>query len=175
MLFTTGSGRRLAHQHHYFPNTISLSPPYPASFGVRCYSVDGRPCGLITNTHISKSTTFLLHHKAVALDGPVASSNLIWTHCYDEWIVRNQALDGHNDQTRELARLYHAQYLIDAMYEFRNKCSRYVRDKWFYSSPEEHFLACPDPFHLKNRLAVKESSNPSPYHLSPEAKTCRQA
>ena len=83
--------------------------------------------------------------------------HLIWTHCYDEWIVRNQALHGHNDQTRQLARLHQAQYRIRAMYELRNKCSQYVRDKWFYSSPEEHFQHARTPCHLENWLAVNEA------------------
>ena len=43
------------------------------------------------------------------------------------------------------------------MYELRNKCSGYVRDKWFYSSPEEHFQRARTPCHLENWLAVNEA------------------
>ena len=56
--------------------------------------------------------------------GPGWSSriiNLIWNHCYDAWITRNQALHGHDQQTRQTARLHQAQYRIRALYGVRNK------------------------------------------------------
>jgi hypothetical protein len=92
--------------------------------------------------------------------GPGWSSRiitLIWNHCYDAWITRNQALHGHDQQTRQIARLHQAQYRIRALYGIKNKCSRFAQSHWFYSSPEEHFRQAPSPSHLENWIAVNES------------------
>ena len=91
--------------------------------------------------------------------GPGWSSriiNLIWNHCHDAWITRNQTLHGHDQQTRQTARLHQAQYRIRALYGVRNQCSRFARDRWFYSSPEEHFQRVTCASHLENWLAVNE-------------------
>ena len=91
--------------------------------------------------------------------GPGWSSRiiiLIWNHCYDAWITRNQALHGHDQQTRQIARLHQAQYRIRALYGIKNKCSRFAQSQWFYSSPEEHFRSVQSPSHLENWLAVNE-------------------
>lgn len=82
---------------------------------------------------------------------------LIWNHCYDAWITRNQALHGHDQQTRQIARLHQAQYRIRALYGIKNKCSRFAQSHWFYSSPEEHFRQAPSPSHLENWIAVNEA------------------
>jgi hypothetical protein len=62
-----------------------------------------------------------------------------WNYCYDAWITRNQALKGHDQQSRQIARLHQAQYRIGALYVINNKCSRFAQSQLFYSSPEEHF------------------------------------
>jgi hypothetical protein len=47
----------------------------------------------------------------------------IWTHCYDAWIARCQAIHGSNQQTRHLARLDQAQYKTRALYGAEPKCT----------------------------------------------------
>jgi hypothetical protein len=148
-----GSGRRLTNKHNHFRNTIPLSSSNPVSVGVTCYSVDGRSCGLITNTHITDSTTFLLHHTTMALDRPVASSIL-----HGPIAMMNGSFEIRPSMATMTARLHQAQCRIRAMDELRNKkCSRYVRDKWIYSSHEEHFQHAQTPCHLENWLAVNEA------------------
>ena len=82
---------------------------------------------------------------------------LIWTHFHEAWIIRNQALHGHDQQTRQLARLNQAQYKIRALYKLRTQCTRFVQTRWFYRSPEEHFQREPKASHLENWIALNET------------------
>jgi hypothetical protein len=84
-------------------------------------------------------------------------NTLIWTHCHNTWLDRNQALHGHNQQTRHLARLHRAQFRIRSLYDHRNQCSQFVCNCWFYPSIEDHFSRVPDPTQLENWLALNEA------------------
>jgi hypothetical protein len=81
----------------------------------------------------------------------------IWTHCHNAWLDRNQALHGHNQQTKHLARLHLAQFRIRSLYDLRNQCSQFVCNCWFYPPIENHFSQVPDPTQLENWLALKEA------------------
>jgi hypothetical protein len=82
---------------------------------------------------------------------------LIWTHCYNDSIHRNNALHGHNQQTKAKARTTRAQYKIRALYSLRHHCSHLARREWFYESPEAHFTRQSDPRHLESWIALNEA------------------
>jgi hypothetical protein len=82
---------------------------------------------------------------------------IIWSHCYDEWITRNQALHGFDQQTRQRARVEQAQYKIRALYKLKSKCTRYVQAAWFHPSPEDHFKDSLQPSQLEHWLAINEA------------------
>jgi superoxide dismutase len=83
---------------------------------------------------------------------------LIWTHCYDEWINRNNALHGHNQQTMTHARITTAHYKIRALYSLRHHCSHLAHREWFCKSLEAHFTRQLDPQQLENWIASKLES-----------------
>jgi hypothetical protein len=83
--------------------------------------------------------------------------SLIWTHCHNVWLDRNQALHGHNQQTKHLARLHRVQFRIRALYDLRNQCSQCVCYCWIYPSIEDHFSRVPDPTQLEDWLALNEA------------------
>jgi hypothetical protein len=94
---------------------------------------------------------YLSSSKTMALDAPVASFifHLMWTHCYIEWIVRNQALQGRNDQPRQLVRLHQAQYRIPAMYELRNNI--------LVTSVTSGFISPPNTFSMPKPPAISKT------------------
>jgi hypothetical protein len=99
--------------------------------------------------HVSKSWHLLAEfHNSTDLD--------IWTHCYDEWINRNNALHGHNQQTKIKARTTRAQYKIRALYSLRHHCFTWPVDSVSMSA-EAHFTRQADPRHLENWIALNEA------------------
>jgi hypothetical protein len=52
-----------------------------------------------------------------------------WTHCYDEWINRNNSLHGYNEQFKTQARTTRAKYKIRALYSSRHHCSAQLGPK----------------------------------------------
>jgi hypothetical protein len=82
---------------------------------------------------------------------------LIWSHCHDEWLCRNQALHGKDMKTRQLARATKAQFKIRSLYDIRSQCSPYVQSHWYYGSPEEHFERETSTTNLENWIAAYET------------------
>jgi hypothetical protein len=82
---------------------------------------------------------------------------LIWSHCHDEWLCRNQALHGKDMKTRQLARATKAQFKIRFLYDIRSQCSPYVQSHWYYGSPEEHFERETSTTNLENWIAAYET------------------
>ncbi len=64
---------------------------------------------------------------------------VIWFHFYDEWLNRNQALHGSNQQSRQNARRMKTEYKGRSLYKSREKCARSCQLAWFYQSADEHF------------------------------------
>ena len=52
----------------------------------------------------------------------------IWSHCHEAWLTRNNALHGHDVDTRRRARLAHAQYRIRALYTLNTVHSNATTD-----------------------------------------------
>jgi hypothetical protein len=77
---------------------------------------------------------------------------LIWTHCHNAWLDRNQALHGHHQQTKHLARQHRAQFRIRSLYDLRNQWSQFDCNCWFNPSIEELFSRVPVPTQLENLL-----------------------
>jgi hypothetical protein len=84
-------------------------------------------------------------------------TTLIWTHCHNAWLDRNQAL--HDLTSCPIAS---RQFRIRSLYDLRNQCSQFVCNCWFYPSQEDHFSRVPDPTQLENWLALNEARNSSP-------------
>jgi hypothetical protein len=82
--------------------------------------------------------------------------HIIWSHCHDEWLTRNNALHGHDVDTRRQARLEHAQYRIRALYTLKTRCTPTQQRTWFYRSPEVHFEKEPSPHQLERWIAINE-------------------
>jgi hypothetical protein len=77
---------------------------------------------------------------------------LIWKHCYEAWIDRNQTLHGHTLQTKNRGRCHRAQFRLRALHDLRHQCSQFVCNFWFYPSLDEHLSREPDPIKLENWL-----------------------
>jgi len=83
--------------------------------------------------------------------------HIIWSHCHEEWIARNNALHGQDNTTKRQARLEKAKYRIRALYQFKQHCTPYQKSRWFYPSPEIHFERETKPSQLENWIAINES------------------
>jgi ribonuclease HI len=82
---------------------------------------------------------------------------IIWSHCRDEWLCRNEALHGNDHKARKSARTTKAQFKIRSLYTLRSQCSPYVQSHWFYRSPEEHFARETSPINLENWITAHET------------------
>jgi hypothetical protein len=82
---------------------------------------------------------------------------LIWTHCRDEWLVRNAVLHGNTQQSKHQARLHRAQFRIRSLYELRRLCSPITRARWFYPTVEIHFDREKTPHQLENWISLNEA------------------
>jgi hypothetical protein len=82
---------------------------------------------------------------------------LMWTYCDDESINRNNAIYGHNQQTKTQARKTRVHYKFRALYRLRHHCSHLARLEWFFESSEAHSTRQADPRHLENWIALNEA------------------
>jgi hypothetical protein len=81
---------------------------------------------------------------------------VIWSHFYDEWQNRNQALHGLDQQSRQNARRLKAEYKIRSLYNLREKCTRSCQLAWFYQSADEHFQREKQVSNLENWISLNE-------------------
>jgi hypothetical protein len=74
--------------------------------GANSFSAGGRVSGRLSRLNTCKEQTRASqNHGTLWLSSII---QLIWTHCYDEWINRHNALHGHNQQTKLQARTFRA-------------------------------------------------------------------
>lgn len=116
------------------------------------------------SNHWQRMQLRYLHHHKIEYTHTNHGSNwcsliikTIWTECHKEWIVRNQALHGHDSATTTEARLSKAQKEIRALYNLKSKCFSQVRHTRFYSSPEIHFEKETQPHRLENWIHLNKA------------------
>jgi ribonuclease HI len=82
---------------------------------------------------------------------------IIWSHFYEEWTTRNQALHGSDKQSWQNARRTKAEYKIRSLYKLREKCARSCQLAWFYQSADEHFQREKQVSSLENWISLNET------------------
>jgi hypothetical protein len=139
------------------PHMTSSSSVNDKLGGANSSSAGGRVSGHLQTKYLQRTDSIFTprNHGTLWLSSIIQQ---IWTYCCDEWINRNNALHGHNQQTKIQARITRAQYKIRALYSLRHHCFHLARRDWFYESTEAHFTRQADPRHLENWIAINKSN-----------------
>ena len=82
-----------------------------------------------------------LPEQGASRGAPWASSiiKLIWKHCHQQWLVRNEARHGRDEESKTAARLAVARRRIEHLYTLKHYCFESEQRTWFYTTATEHF------------------------------------
>ena len=82
-----------------------------------------------------------LPEKGASRGAPWASSiiKMIWKHCHQQWLVRNEARHGRDEESKTAARLAVARRRIEHLYTLKHYCFESEQRTWFYTTATEHF------------------------------------
>jgi hypothetical protein len=123
--------------HHWFQNTPSAPVPrHPRyeTLGEHQSSIDWDQLifGRWSTLWATHQSSYLQRQKILPTPTNHGTGwtsriiTLIWTHCHNAWLDRNQALHGRDQKTKRHARLHRAQFRIRSLYDLRNQCSQFV-------------------------------------------------
>jgi hypothetical protein len=107
------------------------------------------------SAYISGSTT----PPTFSNHGPMWASILIrviWKHCYQEWLTRNEARHGKDQAAQTPIRIRNAKRQIRALYMLRNKCLADGQRKFFYQDIDTHFTREPHIHSLETWIITFE-------------------